>query len=175
MSGLKQILKWLAISSGALIGAIVLFFLAAGIASDLGMAPATVVQTGEELPPKQLEALKKAKILNPDEKVEFYYSEGLFKITDGGTILSDQRVISYYHHDKQLEVLSRPVNTLDHIEQHEEGDAFTFAEFVVWERGNDDNGLSLFVPHEEGRHMEMFSALENHIAENQKGWATESE
>ena len=173
MGGVKTAVKWIAIFIGGLFA--LLFVVAAGFgfATEVGVFPATLVQTGDELPPKQYEALREAKILERGETVKFYYSEGILDVTYGGTIMTDKRILGYWteEEDAPKEVLAYPLDTIDRIVQNMEGDFITDGEYAVAQRGDDENSLLLFLSVEENRHLEMINALEAHIAKNEKRWA----
>ena len=168
MGGFKTALKWIAIAIGglmALLFAAAVFF---GLAIELGMFPETHVQTGEELPKKQHEALIDAKILERQETVKYYYSQGFIDVTNSGSILTDRRIIGYWTEEKEdgVQVYAYPIETLDRLVMNAEGSEWEDSEYAVAQRGNNENSLLLFLSIEEDRHLEMVEALGNLIEKN---------
>lgn len=161
----KKWVKWL----GGIVAVIIIALMGLGLAISSGYATATAVQTGKELPKNQREKLLKADILNPDEAVRFYYSEGLFDVTYGGTVLTDKRIIGYWTEEDEVrkKTLSYDLNEIDRLQLTQEGDAITDALYQVAVRGDDENSLIMYLSVEGDRHLEMVEALEKHITENE--------
>ena len=84
--------KWLGITFGGLFALLFITAMGFGLATEVGVFPATLVQTGEELPKKQHEALKEANIVDRDEVIKFYYFEGLFDPAFGGSVMTDMMI-----------------------------------------------------------------------------------
>ena len=175
MGLLKTAFKWIAIAIGCFIALIFILAASFGFATEIGIFPATLVQTGEEMPEKHYEALRDAKVLERKETVKFYYSEGMFDVTDGGTIMTNSRIIGYWKEDEKIEVLAYPLETLDRIVMNLEGGALEDAEYAVAQRGDDENSLLLFLSVEEDRHLEMVGALEDQIEKNNAAYAETAE
>jgi hypothetical protein len=167
---MKRALKWFAIGLAGLVGFIFVGLIAIGTASDIGIIPATVVQTGDELPQKQYEQLRDAKILNRNEIVKFYYGDSGFKITDGGSIMTDQRILGYWTEGEDPQIIAYPLEALSRMDTISEGGGLEDAEYEVFQRGDEENSLLLFLSVLEDGHLDMVAALEKQISENQSRW-----
>jgi len=174
-SEVGRFFKWIGITFGGLFAFLFITAMGFGVATEVGVFPATLVQTGDELPKKQHEALKEANIVDRDEVIKFYYFEGLFDPTFGGSVMTDRRIIGYWTEDEKVEVLAFPLESLNQINMNVEGDFITDAEYVVWQRDDDENSLLLFLSVEEERHLEMVAALKKQISENNARFAETSE
>ncbi len=168
--------KWLLWLFG-IFAVIIIGLVGLGLATTTSLAPATLVQTGEELPGKQREKLLEADIIQPDEAVRYYYSEGLFDVTYGGSIMTDKRIIGYWSEDDKprKQVLAYDLTDIDRLQMTEEGGGLTDAVYQIAVRGDDESSLMLFLSVESERHLEMIGALEAQIAENEKRWAAEAD
>jgi len=175
MGVIKNAIKWIAISIGGLIALLFIALMAFGAATEVGIFPSTLVQTGVELPEKQYEALREAKILDRNEVVKFYYAEGMFDVTYSGSILTDKRILGYWTEEEkdeaEIKVLSYNLKDIDYLELTEEGDSLTDAMYQVTIFGNSEDSLILYLSVEEDRHLEMVEALEKQIAENTSRFA----
>jgi hypothetical protein len=80
------------------------------VLSAIGFLPSTMVITHDQLWDRDIAYLRDNEILGPDEKIAYFYSEGIWSIAEGGQFFSDQFVTSY----------SRDVDTgetyLDYVE-----------------------------------------------------------
>jgi hypothetical protein len=60
-----------------------------------GLTPVARVVAGDSLPPRQVEALRRERYLDPGESLVRFFSPGSYTILEGGSILSDRRVVAY--------------------------------------------------------------------------------
>jgi hypothetical protein len=63
--------------------------------SAIGFIPSTAVITEDKMWDRDIEYLRQNEILGPDEKIAYFYSEGVWSIAEGGQFFSDQFVTSY--------------------------------------------------------------------------------
>ena len=70
--------------------------LALTIAGSTGLVPSTQVTSGWILWGPGRVVLERSAVLEPGERVLYYYSQGLVSFADDGNILTDRRVISYW-------------------------------------------------------------------------------
>ena len=63
--------------------------------SAIGFLPSTAVVTEDEMWDRDIEYLRENDILGPDEKIAYFYSEGVWSIAEGGQFFSDNFVTSY--------------------------------------------------------------------------------
>ena len=63
---------------------------------SIGYLPGTAVVAGNYLWDKDIAYLIEAKILGPEEEIEYFYSAGLWSIKENGQFISDKYVTSYW-------------------------------------------------------------------------------
>ena len=87
------LVKWLVI--GAIVfGLAILSLFATCI--YIGMAgPATKVLPGRQVPARFLEQIRKLNLLEPDEQIQYFYSDSLLNIEGGFYLLTDRKVVVY--------------------------------------------------------------------------------
>ncbi|NOY41350.1 MAG: hypothetical protein GXP26_05880 [Planctomycetes bacterium] len=77
--------------------------LSIGVSSSVGLIPSTQVIPGSLLWPHQREYLENSGIVEADEKIIYFYSEGFLSIKDDGNLLTDHGVISYWWDEESNE------------------------------------------------------------------------
>ncbi len=130
---------------GVVLGVLIAMLIVLGLLVETGFVPSDRVLTHDDLPVKQLETLIQAGILETGERVELFYSEGLVSVTEGGSILTDRRVIAY-DGDSIYDIA---IDELASIELVQEGDFLNFAVYRVYSK-TEDGWLELWLPHEHG-------------------------
>lgn len=80
-----------AVSTPLILGVLWLFSL--GLMSQWGWIPATHVKSYQEVTDKERQQLLDWGILNAGEQIDMYYSFGLYSYREGGSVLTDQRLI----------------------------------------------------------------------------------
>ena len=134
-----------------------------GFMIDTGYAPSDRVQTHEEIGDKHLQVLLTEGIIDQDEQIEHFYSEGLLSVREGGSILTDQRVIAYEEdEDDEIWIYEFAFDEIVAIEQTQEGTTFDYAVYAVIGEG-EDNYLELWLPHENGDAARFVGALQAKI------------
>jgi hypothetical protein len=68
--------------------------------------PPTRALRAGEIPASYHETLVEAGVLEPDERIQFFYSRGLLSILDGGNLFTDTRVVSYESAGGEISVVS---------------------------------------------------------------------
>jgi len=130
---------------------------------DTGFIPSERVQSHDEIGDKHLQVLLDEGIIDRTERIEHFYSEGLFSVREGGSILTDRRVIAYTEdEDDELWILEFAFDEIVSIEQTQEGTTFDYAVYLVNGEG-EDNYLELWLPHENGDAERFISALQARI------------
>lgn len=66
------------------------------VMSSISFLPSTMVVTGDRLWDRDVAYLRDAKILGPDEEIDYFYSLGFWSIKEDGQFISDAYVTSYY-------------------------------------------------------------------------------
>jgi len=108
---------WIGIPSGVLL----LLMIGLGIALEFGIATSTRVVSGGEIRESERTFLLDQGILQPDEKIELFYSIGPFSIEDEGNLLTDRRVVSYERTDGELEIYEAASGELRDVSIVQEG------------------------------------------------------
>lgn len=92
MSTFVKCLIGVAIAGALGVVALIVVFVYVG-----NMGPATQVLGGRQVPARFIEQIKKLDVLEPDEKIAFFYSDALLNIEDGFYLLTDRHVVIYSH------------------------------------------------------------------------------
>ncbi len=134
-----------------------------GFLIDTGFLPSERVQTHDEIGDKHMQVLLDEGIIDRTERIEHFYSEALFSVREGGSILTDRRVIAYTEdEDDELWIAEFAFDEIISIEQTQEGATFDFAVYLVNGEG-EDNNLELWLPHENGDAERFIGALQAKI------------
>ncbi len=91
---------------GALLLGMVIYSAFAGL-------PATLVMTGDQIPAKDVQFLHQKKIVSDQEQILFFYSAGVFSVKEDGSLLTDQRVISYTQVPETEDILAKSARFAD--------------------------------------------------------------
>jgi hypothetical protein len=133
-----------------------------GFLIETGYAPSDRVQTHEEIGDKHLQVLLDEGIIGKDEYIQHFYSEGLLSVREGGSILTDSRVIAYAEWDGEIEIYDFSFDEVVSIEKTQEGTTLDYAVYVVSGESEDDY-LELWLPHEYGDADRFVNALQASI------------
>ena len=129
-----------------------------GFLIETGYAPSDRVQTHEEIGDKHMQVLLDEGIIGKDEHIQHFYSEGLLSVREGGSILTDSRVIAYAEWDDEIEIFDLTFDEVESIEKIQEGTTLDYAVYVVSGESEDDY-LELWLPHEYGDADRFVTAL----------------
>ena len=69
--------------------------------------PATRIVTGDRLAAPDVQFLHQKKIVSDSEKILYFYSAGVFSIKEDGSVLTDQRIISYTQVPETDDILAK--------------------------------------------------------------------
>lgn len=86
------------------------FFTVLGFIGTFG--PPTRALRQSEIPPSYHTTLVEAGVLEPRERMQFFYSAGTFSILEDGNLFTENRVISYLTLDGELQVASSPYSEI---------------------------------------------------------------
>jgi hypothetical protein len=92
---------------GSTYALVVLALILYGLSSVLHLTPSTAVVSGDELRQKDIDLL---------------VSEGVISIREGGNILTEERVISYYEEEGELVAAAVPYAAIDDVVVEYKGD-----------------------------------------------------
>ena len=82
--------------------------------------------------------------------IEYFYSEGILSIQEGGSILTSVRVVAYEQgEDGLVNFYYIPNDEIVSVTLVQEGDAMNYAVYEIRGPG-EDNWISLVLPHEHG-------------------------
>lgn len=134
-----------------------------GVLMDTGHAPSDRVLSSHQVPDNQYQELVAEGIVEPDESIEFFYSEGLFSITEAGSVLTDRRVIAYQKDEEgQVQTWYILNDSIQSVTLVQQGDATQFSVYQVTAPG-EDNWLYLVLPHENGDGERFADAVRSKI------------
>lgn len=72
-----------------------------GLMTITGVMPATEVQSSVDISQKDKDTLISNNIITRDDNIQYFYSDGLTSILEGGSVLTEDRVILYQPDEKQ--------------------------------------------------------------------------
>ncbi len=148
---------------GSVVGVVFVALYGFGFLMDTGVVPSDRVQTHSEIADKHMDVLLTEGIIDQGEQIEHFYSEGLLSVREGGSILTDRRVIAYAEdEDDELWIFEFAFDETISIEQVQEGTTFDYAVYLVNGEG-EDNYLELWLPHENGDAARFVGALQAKI------------
>lgn len=141
--------KWIGGALLGLVGVVFALLVMLGTMIETGVLPSDRVVAGAELDERHMKVLRKAGLLEPDETLELFFSEGLFSIKEGGSMLTDQRVLVFgsfksYDDIDAYEILHEDIVS---VEQTQHGDFINFAIYQV-HSVEEDGWIELWLPHE---------------------------
>ncbi len=114
----KSWLPWLLTPFIALVGVIIVY----GTLMVFGQVVPTHVMPGSKVPDEYRVVLEANEIIKKDEKIIYFYSEGISSILEGGNLLMEDRVIGYETLEEELSVYSGKYSELEYIEIETKGD-----------------------------------------------------
>ena len=94
--------RWVIIYAGAM--AVVVFVVLIGLGGliEAGVIPDSAAVPGDQLTDHQLNSLRDAGLVRPEEEILYFYSDGFFSILDDGNFFTNERVVSYAREDDSL-------------------------------------------------------------------------
>jgi len=161
----KNMSKWWYVPIGIFSGVFILL-IGFGIASTVGVVPATLIQSGDELPKAQEAQLREQGLLQSDEFVRYYYSTALFNIASDGSVLTNKRLITYWTLDEKRDVYAIDLDQIESIELNTEGSAIEDAAYNIYPYEPDPNYMTIWLSIESDRHLDMVKAIEKEALKN---------
>ena len=156
---MPRLLQWSSVPAALVVAALI----GMGALMETGNVPSDRVIAGADLPGRQYEALLREGIVGEGEKVEYFYSEGLWSVLEGGSILTDHRVIAYETgEDRQLHVYEVYLEDIGSVELVQQGDALSFSVYQV-STENEEYWLHLWLPHEYDDDKTFIRAVQERI------------
>jgi uncharacterized membrane protein YhaH (DUF805 family) len=132
---------------------------------EIGYLPSTKVVSGNDLPQRQKTTLINNSIINKNDDILYFYSEGFLSILDGGQLITQDSLISYQKdEDHLLQIWEMKLNNIKNIELQEDGS--TFSDSVYKIVGNDQSEydfLIILLSNENGGNTSFIDELTKHI------------
>jgi uncharacterized membrane protein YhaH (DUF805 family) len=132
---------------------------------EIGYLPSTKVVSGNDLPQRQKTTLINNSIINKNDDILYFYSEGFLSILDGGQLITQDSLISYQKdEDHLLQIWEMKLNNIKNIELQEDGS--TFSDSVYKIVGNDQSEydfLIILLSNEDGGNTSFIDELTKHI------------
>lgn len=141
------------------LGLVLLAAFAFGVLTATNFLPSTKVLAGYEMPQKDIQRLISEGIIDPGEKVEYFYSAGLFSILEDGNLLTDRRVISYLTNEMdEIELYELYFFDIRDFELIQKGSYLSYSVYQI-NSYDEDAWLRIFLSAEEGGDMRFINAL----------------
>jgi len=129
-----------------------------------GTVPSGRVQDAAEVPERQVRQLLASGLITDEESLEYFYSEGRMSIIEGGSILTDRRVIAYSQDQNgRINTWQIPNYAIVSVTKTQQGDADNHSIYRV--ATSDDDWIELWLPHEHGDAERFASAVQAKIAD----------
>lgn len=146
---------WLATPINVVLAFLLLFI----VMTETGVwAPATLVKE-DSLSASHVETLREHEILNEEERIELFFSEGLTSILEGGNIVTDTRVISYEMLEEELYVYSALLSEISFVGIEEKGTSLSYSQIYV--ETYDGQGFYLLAPHEQAEDEQFVEVIKD--------------
>jgi hypothetical protein len=121
-----------------------------GVLMETGYAPSERVLRTQEIPDNQYQELVAEGIIEQGDMIEYFYSEGLLSIKEGGSILTNKRVIAYEQDEEgQIRTYYILNDEIESVELVQQGDTMNYSVYEVTAPG-EGNSLYIILPHEYG-------------------------
>ena len=119
----------------------------------------------DKIPDYQLEVLLSEGIVYEDEVVEYFFSRGVLSVREGGSVITNQRVITYYAGEiDEIDVYHIYVEDIGSVDLVQQGDAMNYSVYKVTTHDGEE-WLELWLPHEYGDDKRFITAVETKIQE----------
>lgn len=158
-------MKVLGIILACFFGLVVLALLGIGMAMEAGVIPDTKVLRRSEIDAQLTDRLHGIVELAEDERIEYFYSAGLFSYEEDGNLLTDRRVISYETWDGEFTLASLPYADIASVEAELSDSEFADGFVYCWPTDADRECVVLLLSDEEDRDDEALAYLERRVAE----------
>ncbi len=157
----KAVKLWMKIAAvpAVLVAALSLFLLVLGI-----LGPPTVVVHGGELSIADQELLLAEDIVESDERIVYFYSPGLFSLLEGGSVMTDKRMIAYGESEGERYHLSASFGEIENAEWYVRGG--DFSDSVISITDSEGDVINLTVSAEAGGDQLFMDELQTRISES---------
>jgi hypothetical protein len=122
--------------------------------------PDTKVLGGRQIPNRYVEQIQSLGILDPDEQIDYFYSDAMFNIEDGFYLLTDRRVVIYSRTFDEPAILV-PYEEIEDVEGEFSNDWMQDSYILLTLK--DGTGLSFPASPEVGGDRHVFDALKKRL------------
>jgi hypothetical protein len=133
----------------------------AGLAVIDIFAPPTRALWQHEIPSSYQSTLVDAGVLEPEERIQMFYSAGFFSILEDGNLLTEKRVISYETTDGELYVASATYPEVQKFDVVYSKSILDYTAITISTVSGDE--FILIVSTEDGRDRQFVSTLERRL------------
>lgn len=156
---MRTTIKFTALASTVLVAAALVY----AVLVHNGTVSSGRVQIGADVPERQLKQLLATGLITSDESLEYFYSEGRMSITEGGSILTDRRVIAYSQDPAgRIQTWQIPNYAIVSVTKTQQGDADDHSIYRV--ATSEEDWIELWLPHEHGDGERFAAAVQAKIA-----------
>lgn len=148
------------LGAGVLVLAVVISL---ALFSTFGVIPSTRVLSGAEVPDAEISLLQQEGVLTPDDRVDFFYAQGLTSVLESGNILTRSEVILYYTDEQgQINVFAIPLEEVVAVDLEEAGTSISDSVYRV-RTASPDRWIKLFLSIEQKGDEKFVAELRNRI------------
>ena len=146
-------------------GFIVLYYL-----SVWGVIPAIHIKSYNEITDYEQEFLKEWSIIDGNETIDMFYSFGVLSYKEGGSLLTDKRIITYMEdEDGELLVTALPFEDIENITNDTPGDEWENAVFYAWPKNEELSGVYIILSTENNGDKVFMQKLNAFVSPPPKG------
>ena len=161
--------KWIYIA-GIPIVAIFLVFMGFGLMSMTGVLPSTEVKSGTEIFQRTRTKLVSNNIINGDDNILCFYSDGFISILESGAILTTDRVILYLRDENEkIQIYELYFDDITSVELIEKGDFINDSIYQV-NSYEPDAWIRLALSVENNGDVTFIETLQNKIKKSTTGY-----
>jgi hypothetical protein len=154
--------KWTYIIGTPLV-LVIAFVLSIAVLVNTGTFPSANVLAKDEINPKYISTLIAHDLIDAYDSVEYFYSEGTLSILEGGSILTQDRVIAYTTDEKEeLQIYEMELSEITDVVLETQGDALNYSEYRV-KTADPEDWLILYLPVEEKGDQKFIEALRSKL------------
>lgn len=142
---------------------IVLVLIGFALMSTTGVVPSTRVLAKNEIKIEDITTLRSNGIINVNDSVDYFYSQGFSSILESGNILTQDKVLLYYTDEKEgLLVYEVSINEITNVEMESQGDIFNDSVYKV-NTIDPERWIKLFLSVEQKGDQKFVKALQGRL------------
>ena len=113
----------------------------------IGIVPNAKVITGSELSNINRNKLIDKKIINKNDEILFFYSDGFFSILEGGELITEDKLISYgKNEDNIFDIWEMKIENIKDIELIEKGPFYGSTYKIIGNNQSEIENMYIFLP-----------------------------